>query len=923
MDSSRFPRTSALLRDQDGRIVRWYGLSDDIEGRKAEHRLRHSEAYLAEAQRLSHNGSAAYNETEILFWSEQASRIWGLDQLQRVPSREAVWQRIHPDDLERVNENIQHGVREKRRFENEFRIILPDGTVKHLEATNNPTFSASGELVEIVVTVVDVTERKRAEQALRESELKLRKIIETVPSMLWSTDPDGEPTRVNQRVLDYAGIRFEDFLNLGWKEFLHPDDFPETARAFFHAIQTGEPYEAVHRLRRVDGQYRWHHARGEPLRDREGQIVQWYGLSVDIDERKKAEDSLRRSEAYLMEAERLSHSGSAAYSETEILYFSEEARRMYGFDPLQGVPSREAVWQRIHPDDRDRTNKMVERAIRERTSFRNELRVILPDGTIRHQEAINYPVFSASGEFIEIVVTGVDVTERKRKDDALRESEAKFRDYAETASDWFWEMGPDYKFTQLTENAFGSDPAQWIGMTYWKRALDLEAEPEKWRRFWATLDARESFRDFVYCTMGDINASMYVKVSGKPVFDSDGEFRGYRGTGTDVTEIMQAQEALRESERSARSAIDGIGGLVAIMAPNGELDALNRQGIEYFGRSLEEMKSWATSDAVHAEDLPRIAEIFQRSLASGAPFHYELRLRRFDGEYRWFDNRGVPTREKSGRIARWYILGTDIEDRKQAEASLQTVQAELAHASRVMTLGQLTASIAHEVNQPIGSARNYAGAALNFLDRDPPKLGEVRNALSRTVAAVDRAGGIIDRIRDQIKKAPPRNGRFDLNRAIEEVIGLAQSMIIENGVSVQSRLASGMAPVHGDRVQLQQVVLNLILNAVEAMSSLEADERELLISTDQSEASGTLVAVRDSGPGIDPTHLELVFEAFYSTKSGMGMGLSICKSIVAAHGGRLWAAASEPRGALFQFTLPSAEVRSSTAALESSKKTPL
>jgi C4-dicarboxylate-specific signal transduction histidine kinase len=325
---------------------------------------------------------------------------------------------------------------------------------------------------------------------------------------------------------------------------------------------------------------------------------------------------------------------------------------------------------------------------------------------------------------------------------------------------------------------------QRIGTICWDHALDLETEPEKWRFVQATLDAHESFRDFVYCTVDGSGAPMYVKASGKPVFDSSGKFRGYRGTGTDVTAIVRGQ---------------------------------------------------------------------------------------------------------------------------RAEASLQTVQAELAHVSRVMTLGQLTASIAHEVNQPIGSARNNARAALNFLDRSPPDLGEVREALGCIVADADRAGGIIDRIRDQIKKVPPRSDRFDLNRAIEEVIGLAQSMITENGVSVQSRLASGMAPVHGDRVQLQQVVLNLILNAVEAMSSVEADERELLISTDQSEANGTLVAVRNSGPGIDPKHLELVFEAFYSTKSGMGMGLSICRSIIAAHGGRLWAAATEPRGALFQFTLPNTD----------------
>jgi signal transduction histidine kinase len=242
---------------------------------------------------------------------------------------------------------------------------------------------------------------------------------------------------------------------------------------------------------------------------------------------------------------------------------------------------------------------------------------------------------------------------------------------------------------------------------------------------------------------------------------------------------------------------------------------------------------------------------------------------------------------------------------QRAEASLQTVQAELARVSRVTTLGQLTASIAHEVAQPIGSARNNAHAALNFLDRQPPDLGEVREALACIVGDADRARDIIDRIRDHIKKAPPRKHRFDLNEAINEVIALPRSAITENGVSVQTRLAEGLFPVQGDRVQLQQVVLNLILNAVEAMSSVEAGPRELLISTEQTEANGVLVTVRDSGPGIDPEHVESVFEAFYTTKtSGVGMGLSICRSIIGDHGGRLWAGANEPGGSVFRFTLP-------------------
>jgi C4-dicarboxylate-specific signal transduction histidine kinase len=224
-------------------------------------------------------------------------------------------------------------------------------------------------------------------------------------------------------------------------------------------------------------------------------------------------------------------------------------------------------------------------------------------------------------------------------------------------------------------------------------------------------------------------------------------------------------------------------------------------------------------------------------------------------------------------------------------------------------MGEQAASLAHEVKQPIATARNNACAALNFLDKQPPDLDEVREALGCVVGDADRAGDIIDRIRDHIKKVPPRKDRFDLNKAINEVSVLAQGAITKNRVSVQTRLTEGLFPVEGDRVQLQQIVLNLILNAVEAMSSVEAGERELLISTAQDQTNnGVLVAVRDSGPGINPAHVERVFDAFYTTKSsGMGMGLSICRSIIEAHGGRLWAEANEPRGAVFQFTLPGAE----------------
>jgi PAS domain S-box-containing protein len=693
--------------------------------------------------------------------------------------------KVHPDDIAFKVRTWLNNLQSEAPHDAVCRFRGADGQYRWFNVRGEPLRASDGQVLRWYGVLIDIHDRIITEEALRSSEYKLQKIIETVPGLVWSNRPDGEPAHVNQRMLDYSGMPFEDFKNRGWEAFVHPADYPETARAFFHAIQTGTSYEGVMRLRRADGEFRWHHARCEPLRDHRGNIIQWYGLSFDIDEGKKAEDLLRRSEAHLAEAQKLSHTGAVAYNGTAILFASEETYRIWGFDPAQGLPSREVVFQRIHPGDRDWLNAEVRRAVDEKRRYSIGYRILLPDGTVKHLETIGQPVFSASGDLVEIFATQTDVTERKRAEEALRESEAKFRDYAETASDWFWEIGPDYKFTLLTENAFGSRPAGRIGAACWDHALDLETEPEKWRLVRETLDSRRPFRDFVYSALGGNGSPMYVRASGTPVFDADGRFCGYRGTGTDMTALIRAQE---EHEK------------------------------------------------------------------------------------------------------------------------LRQLESDLVHMNRLSMMGELAASLAHEIAQPIATARNNTRAAMHFLDRSVPDSGEVREALACVVDDVDRAGNILDRIRDHIKKAPPRKERVDLNQAITDVIALAHDATRENGISIQTGLAQGLADVQADRVQLQQVVLNLILNAVEAMGSIEEGPRELSITTERYEAGTVRVTVRDSGPGIDPKHLDRVFDAFYTTKSGgVGMGLSICRSIIHAHGGRLWMEVNEPRGAVFLFTLPNVE----------------
>jgi C4-dicarboxylate-specific signal transduction histidine kinase len=276
-----------------------------------------------------------------------------------------------------------------------------------------------------------------------------------------------------------------------------------------------------------------------------------------------------------------------------------------------------------------------------------------------------------------------------------------------------------------------------------------------------------------------------------------------------------------------------------------------------------------------------------------------------EGKKRYMSVSGLPVFDEGGRFTGYRGVARRITERKQAEQALREAQTELAHVNRVATMGQLTASIAHEVNQPIGAAVINAQAALRLLRTSPLELEEVRQALGQIVESGRRASDVIRRIRALIQKAPPRNSRFDLNEAILDVIALTRNEVLTHGVALQTELVSSLPLVHGDRVQLQQVILNLIMNAAEAMSDPGEETRELVISTQTDVEGGVLVAVRDSGPGLDPTSAHRVFEAFYSTKStGLGMGLAISRSIIETHGGRLWVSANEPRGAVFQFTLP-------------------
>jgi PAS domain S-box-containing protein len=361
-------------------------------------------------------------------------------------------------------------------------------------------------------------------------------------------------------------------------------------------------------------------------------------------------------------------------------------------------------------------------------------------------------------------------------------------------------------------------------------------------------------------------------------------------------------QQLRREERKLREAIETIPAMALILGPDGAVQFRNRRWVEYTGLSQLGKEEKAGTIAVHPEDLDRILRRMGASFASGEPYEDEMRVRSSDGEYRWFLGRAVPLRDKRGKVVKWYGVATDIQDRKRAEE----IQAELAHTNRVSTMGELVASIAHELAQPITATTNHAKASLRWLQRDPPDLMQVRKGTESIIEAGIFASEIIDRLRSLYKKSSPKRESVAINEVIGEMVLLLRSEANEYAVSIRTDLAADLPKITADRVQLQQVLMNLMLNGIEAMKETGG---VLTVKTGRGEGGRALISVSDTGVGLPAGRADEIFNAFFTTKiQGSGMGLAISRSIVESHGGRLWATSNDGRGATFHFTLPTAAV---------------
>jgi len=452
---------------------------------------------------------------------------------------------IHPDDLSRVLETFHDALNLSLPFEVEGRFRQFDGEFGWFLFRGSPLLDGSGRVVRWYGTNTDIEDRKRAEAVLRESEKSLRLIVDGIAGLVAIMTPEGEVEFVNNQVLEYFGKTLEELKGWSTSDAVHPDDLPQAVSAWRHSVKTGDPYDVDHRLRRADGAYRWFHSRGLSLRDAEGRIVRWYNLLTDIDERRRAEEKLRRSEAYLSEAQKLSHTGSFGWSVASgETYWSEETYNIFEHDRTT-KPTLELVLLRVHPDDKNLVQQTIARASEARANLDFDCRLLMPGGAVKHLHVLARALETSSG--------------------------------------------------------------------------NLE----------------------------------------------------YVGAVTDVTAAKQAEEKIRQSEMELRQIMDLGPQQVGVLGPDRSRLYVNQSALDYHGLTLEEWRSCPPDRLVHPDDLERVENETQSKFLSGSPFEVELRLRRSDGQYRWFLFRCNPLRDEHGSPRRWYIAVTDIEDRKQAEQRLQ------------------------------------------------------------------------------------------------------------------------------------------------------------------------------------------------------------------------------------------------------------
>jgi PAS domain S-box-containing protein len=583
-----------------------------------------------------------------------------------------------------------------------------------------------------------------------------------------------------------------------------------------------------------------------------------------------------------------------------IRFWNHGAQELYGWAPqaTMGRSSHELLQTRF-PESLDATMAVLLRDGR----WEGELIQRRRDGSelivASRWSLLNDP----RGRALAILESNIDITERKRAEALAQRQERELRLAVDTLPSLVWTALPsgevDYANAHWVERGFAPQALR-AGWSHVLHPDDLDAWWSNWKQ--ALLDG--SVFETEARLRRDDGVYRWFLHRAVPLRDENGELVKWYAASTDIEDRKLAEQRSVRAEHELREAIDTIPAMVWSAAPDMQVNFINKRWAD-MGLTLEDVRAENWRLVCHPDDLAQMERDRAQALRSRSAFENISRVRLGDGEYRWLLIRGLPLLDQQGEVLRWYGVNTDIEQHRRAEDALHRALAELAHANRVATLGELTASIAHEVNQPLAAVVTNGEACLRWLSRDQPELKEVQSGLNRVISEGRRASEVIRRLRALARKGDAQKSALNLAETIDEALILVQRELARQRIGLHLDYAADSLTCLGDRVQLQQVVINLVVNAIQAMAQTENRPRRLSIRTRLQDDGKVYVGVQDSGPGIAATDLDHLFTAFFTTKGeGMGMGLSICRSIIDAHGGKIWVSSREGEGALFQFVLP-------------------
>ncbi len=826
-----------------------------------------------------------------------------------------------------------------------------DGTEFPVEISLSPLETEEGTLVSAAVR--DVTERTRSEEALRQSQRYLAEAqrLTHTGSGAWRV-PGWEALHLSEEWYRIYGFDPKQGLS-AWNERLqrmHPEDRDKVQETKDRAIVEKSDYEVDHRIVLPDGTLKYTHTVGHPVLNATGEVEQFVCTMMDITEPKRTEEALRRSEGYLAQAQRLTQSGSWAWNvRTGTRLWSQETYRIFGYDPEKVEPTWSDIVERVHPEDRAAILQKaeMETTLKEDSEF--DFRIVLPEGTIKHLHSIAHPVIGESGKITEIVGTLMDVTERVRVE-ALRDGESRILEM----------IARDAPLEETLDKLVRVMEAQFAGLLCSVLLLDEDGQHV---RHGAGPSLPKAYTDAIngLCIgpkAGSCGTAMYRR---EPVVVTDilkdPLWDNYRGlaeryglracwstpilshSGKAMGSFAMYYREPRSPSPAESDALEMATHLAGILLERKLTHEQLQRSEAYLAEAqrLTHTGSWAYKPGgtplywseetfqiwgfdpqqgapdrqtvllrVHPDDCDRVRERSEKAVQAKTDWYEEFRIVLPDGTLKHIHSIGHMVFSASGDLIEVVGSHIDVTERKRAEEErerLRQLEAELAHINRVTTMGELTASLAHEVNQPIAAAVTDANTCLRWLTRGHPDLEEARDAASRMAKDATRAADIIRRIRLLFGKADPQREPVDVNEIVREMVVLLRSEATQYSVSIRTELPD-LPPVVADRIQLQQVLMNLMINAVDAMKDVDGT-RELSIRSQQAEDGRLMVSITDTGVGLPSQQADQIFNSFFTTKpNGTGMGLRISRSIIESHGGRLWAADNPPRGAGFYFTLP-------------------